>query len=495
MTERSIGPLIPRNKHLFYGSVLLMSIVHPTIMGYDSMMVGSILNLDAYVNYFHLTAATTGLNTAAVWLGQVIATLTVISYFNDKFGRRSSVCISIAISLVGVALQSAAQNIEMFIIGRIVIGFGISIGFVSSTILVSELAPPDKRGFILGLSFTSFLVGSLIAAGVTYGTRNAPGDWCWRIPSIIQGAPDIVAIINILFISESPRWLIAKERFSEAREIISIISDVPIEDAHEECEKIHAHIQTEKTAFPGNKWKQMVSSKSNTRRVIILFTQAIVTEMAGSSVGSYYFSIILTQAGVKDSNDRLRVNIVMSSWSLVIALSGCLMFDRIGRKMQSLISLSGMIICFIVLGVLVKEYGDGHSKSGSYAAVAMMFLFTGFYSFTFTPLNSLYPPELFPYVLRSTGVTLFNIFNGCWGLFASFILPIAMNGIGWKFYIINACYDVIFLPIIMFCWIETKGINLDTISEVLHGRGPEDEESIEESHSLIRQGFVVNTKK
>lgn len=495
MIKSHIGPLVPRNKNLFYASVLLMSIVHPTIMGYDSMMVGSILNLDAYVNYFHLTDATTGLNTAAVWLGQIIATLTVLQHINDKYGRKTAVWISIAISVIGVVLQAAAQNIAMFIVGRMIIGFGIATGVVSSSILVSELVTPKRRGFVLGLSFTSFLVGSLLAAGVTYATRNAPGDWCWRIPSIIQGAPDVIAVLNLLCISESPRWLIEEGRIDEAREILMIIGDILPGEEEMECAKIQVHIENEKSLFSGNKWKEMINSRKNLQRVLILFTQAFVTEMAGSSVGSYYLSILLVQAGVTDSTDRLRVNIVMSSWSLVVALSGCLMFDKNGRKLQSLISLTGMIVCFIILGVLIKEFGDGHNTSGMYGAVAMMFLFTGFYSFTFTPLTSLYPPELFPYVLRSTGVTLFNVFNGCWGLFSSFILPFAMNGVGWKFYIINACYDLIFIPVIIFVWIETKGVNLDTIDDVLYDN-PEDEENISgDNRSIVREDFNVESKK
>lgn len=380
MTKSHIGHLVPRNKTLFYASVLLMSIVHPTIMGYDSMMVGSILNLDAYTSYFHLNNTTIGLNTAAVWLGQIIATLTVLQYFNDKYGRKTAIWISIAISIIGVVLQAAAQNVAMFIIGRIIIGFGIAIGVVSSSILVSELVAIERRGFVLGLSFTSFLVGSLLAAGVTYATRNDSGDWCWRIPSIIQGVPDVLAILNLLCISESPRWLIGKGRIDEAREILTIIGEILPGEEDMECQKIQAHIENEKILFIGNKWKAMIKSKKNLHRVSILFTQAFVTEMAGSSVGSYYLSILLLQAGVTDSTDRLRVNIVMSSWSLVIALCGCLMFDKFGRKLQSVISLTGMVICFIILGVLIKEFGDGHNISGMYGAVAMMFLFSGFYS-------------------------------------------------------------------------------------------------------------------
>ncbi|KAK6453836.1 putative xylose transporter [Scheffersomyces xylosifermentans] len=465
---KSVMPtFIPDNRFLFFVSVLVMTIVHPMILGFDSMMVGSILNLPSYRTFFNLTNVIMGLNTASIWIGAILACITTTQIVSDRFGRKNAIFLSIFIIIAGVVLQSAAQNVGMFVVGRILLGFGTSVGNVASVILVSELVPVRRRGFLMGLSFSCFLVGSLFASGITYATRNLAGNWSWRVPSIIQGAPEIIVFLNLVFIPESPRWLIRHERLDEATELVALIENITLQDAHIECNELVIKLEYEAALVAGsNPWSELLTKRKNARRVWIFMTQAFLTEMAGSSVGSYYLSILLEQAGFKNYSDRLRVNIAMSSWALAIAIFGCLCFDKLGRKKQAVISLTGMVVSFIILGNLIRRYGDGHSRGGTYSTVAFMFIFTGFYAFTYTPLTSLYPAELCPFILRSTGVVAFNLMNSSWGLIAGFILPIAMNSIGWKFYIINACYDAIFIPIIIFLWVETKGITLDDVDEL-----------------------------
>lgn len=498
----SLSSWVPRNPKLFFCSITLLSMIHPTTMGYDAMMVGGILNLDSYLTYFNLTPATIGLNTAAVWMGQLLACLTITQYINDRFGRKKSIFTGVMVLIIGVILQSASQNIGMFIVGRIFLGFGIDICNISGIILLAELCPANKRGFLMGLAFSCFLIGALIASGITYGVRNAHGNWNWRIPSIIQGAPNIIALINLLFLPESPKYSVSKGYHRKAFETLMIVYDSDEQKAHQGLETFKIELETVDTAEIGFRpWFQFFKSRINVHKAFISFSQAVLTELAGSSVGTYYLAILLEQAGITSSTQRLQVNIVMSSWQLVCAVLGCLCFDRIGRKVQAMVSLSGMITCFMILGGLIKTYGDGHSKSGSYGAIAIMFIFSGFYSFTFTPLTTLYPSELYPFKMRSAGTSLFYIFDGLLGLFSSFVLPIAMNNIGWKYYIVNAAYDIVFLPIIYFIWIETKGIDIEYVDQkfwqhplnVKHA--PQVTEELEtESASLERQSVEVVNK-
>lgn len=211
--EKSEVPLsswVPRGQKLFLFTITILSMVHPTTLGYDSLMVGGILNLESYLSFFSLTPATIGLNTAAVWMGQVVACITCTQYVNDRFGRKKSILTGIIILTIGVILQSASQNIGMFLAGRAILGFGGSFTNISGIVLLAELCPINKRGFLMGLAFSCFLVGALISSGVTYGVRNAPGNWNWRIPSIVQLAPNLVALINLMFLPESPKFLVLK---------------------------------------------------------------------------------------------------------------------------------------------------------------------------------------------------------------------------------------------------------------------------------------------
>ena len=77
-------------------------------------------------------------------MGQM-ASLVVVSPLMDRLGRRRPILIGSIIILVGVALQASAQNATMFIIGRVILGFGNNIQECSSLVLVSELAHPQHR--------------------------------------------------------------------------------------------------------------------------------------------------------------------------------------------------------------------------------------------------------------------------------------------------------------------------------------------------------------
>lgn len=455
--------LTPKNHNLFLVSLVVLASIHPICMGLDTMVVGSLLNYDSYLSYFNLNPVTIGLNNAAIWMGQILSLLGFTQYMADNWGRKNTIFIGLCTLIVGIVLQSAAQNIAMFIVGRIIIGMSIGFTNISSIVLVSEICPAKIRGFIMGLAFSSFLTGALIASGITYATENIPGNWNWRVPSMIQVAPNIIGFINLIFVPESPRFLLSKDRDQEASEVLLILNKQNTRDAEESLIRIKTEIASESKAIP---WTRLFKSSINIHRMAINASQAVITELGGSSIGSTYLAILLEQAGIASPTQRLQVNIVMSAWSLICAVTGASLLDVVGRKKQSLYALTAMVICFLILGPLIKNFGSGASSSAVYGTIAVMFIFSGCYSSTFTPLTTTYPSELYPYHLRATGTSVFSFINCSCGLVASFILPIGMSNIGWKFYIINACYDAIIIPIIYFVWVETKGVDIDFIDDL-----------------------------
>ncbi|KAF6007216.1 hypothetical protein HII12_004736 [Brettanomyces bruxellensis] len=74
--------------------------------------------------------------------------------------------------------------------------------------------------------------------------------------------------------------------------------------------------------------------------------------------------------------------------------------------------------------------------------------------------------RFFPTSVRAAGMAFYQFWNSGFGLIAAFVLPISMTSVGWKFYMINAGYDIIFLPIIYFLWVETKGLTLEQVASL-----------------------------
>lgn len=191
-------------------------------LGYDTSVMNGLQILPSYTEYFNLNTATNGLNNAASWMGSILAT-PLLQIVPDKLGRKKAILFSALICFVGIILQSAAQNIGMFIVARIIIGLGSQLSSAAAPALLGELLPAVTRGRILGFFFSCFYVGSLTSAIINYGSQNIQSTWSWRLPSMLQVIPSLLALSLLPFVPESPRWLISQGKHEHAREVLIVV--------------------------------------------------------------------------------------------------------------------------------------------------------------------------------------------------------------------------------------------------------------------------------
>ncbi|KAK6610258.1 hexose transporter [Botrytis cinerea] len=364
--------------------------------------------LPSYTDYFHLNTATLSLNTAALWIGGAIAGLTY-GQVTDIIGRRYTLFWAAVGTLLSVILQTAAQNTAMFVIARILVGYGTSASTLTGPTYVAETLPYNWRAWGLGVLNDCYYVGGLIAAGVTYRTATYNSTWAWRVPSLVQGIFSILCIAILPFVPESPRWLAYVGRTEEA----------------------------------------------------------------------YYLGTMLENAGITDTTTQLQINIILNAWCLCCALVGTYYADKLGRRPTAIISTSLLTVFLFIVGALTKVYGTSTNKSGVYGTVAAIFLFQGAYSFGWTPLLYLYPPEVLNYPIRANGMGLFTfVLNGV-ALLIVFSFPFAQEAMGWKIYMMNGAWDVLEVGLIWKYWVETKGKTLEEIDELFEGTKHSDAPDLE----------------
>lgn len=118
--------------------------------GYDGSMMNGLNILPSYTDYFSLTAATTGLNTASLFIGGALAPLCA-GIMCDRLGRRPAIFWGSVITLVGVLLQTAAQNMAMFVVARIILGFGSVLSGIAGGVYLSETFPSQWRAWGVGM--------------------------------------------------------------------------------------------------------------------------------------------------------------------------------------------------------------------------------------------------------------------------------------------------------------------------------------------------------
>lgn len=159
--------------HITWMTALVISVcvVDSVTIAYDGSLMGSLNVMPAYSDYFHLTTTLKSLNTAITFVGAIPVALISGPLVNWK-GRKFGIYLSAIIQIIGAVLQGAAQHISMFIVGRFFIGAGSGIAQAAASTYVAETVPSKVRAFALGLYFTCWAVGSLIAAGVCYGVSR-----------------------------------------------------------------------------------------------------------------------------------------------------------------------------------------------------------------------------------------------------------------------------------------------------------------------------------
>jgi len=435
-------------------------------------MLNGLNILPSYTDYFNLNAATTGLQTAAVFIGGALAPL-ISGVAIDRLGRRLALFWGSLIILVGVILQTAAQNIAMFVIARIVLGFGSTLSGAAGAVYLSETSPPHWRAWTVGLFNDFYYVGGLLAAGITLGTSTWNSTWAWRCPSLIQGVFSVICLVIIPFLPESPRWLAYRGLSKEAHIVLAQInadgdmnSPLVVIQFHEITEQL----EWEKTVGQNVKWTQLFRDKKSLKRTALAASPAVFSVVAGNVISSYYFGTELANAGITSSTSQLQANVVLNAWSLLCSLVGTHMCAKWGRKPTGLLTQALCAIFMFLIGGLTKRYGDTTFTPGIYATVACVFLFQGSYSIGWTPLLFLYAPEIFNYSMRANGMAFNQFLNNAFATLFVYVMPIGLVNIGWKVYFINAAWDVLILLVMMFTWIETRGKSLEEIDILFEGQ-------------------------
>lgn len=138
-----------------------------------------------------------GIIAAAYSLGAILS-LPFIPIVNDKFGRRWSIFGGSLIMVAGALIQGFSTHVGMYIVARMILGFGIPTCIVSGSSLIGELAYPKERPVMTSLFNVAYFVGQILAAAICFGTNNIQSDWAWRIPSLLQICPSLLQITFVL---------------------------------------------------------------------------------------------------------------------------------------------------------------------------------------------------------------------------------------------------------------------------------------------------------
>ncbi|KAL9567405.1 hypothetical protein ACKAV7_008480 [Fusarium commune] len=470
--------------------------------GYDGSMMNGLQALPQWQESLH--------HPKGAWLGFINAVQSLgafvcypfVAWSNNRFGRKKTIAVAFFWLTAGVSIQTAAQSPAMFIIGRMCIG-GVSAFFGASVpLLMTETAFPTHRGVITAFYNCGWYIGSLVAAWVTFGTRDIADTWTWRIPSLLQAAVPLMALPGYLLTPESPRWLISQDRFEEARAILIKYHgngdpDSPL--VQYEYEEIASAIELERRVAKETSWGQMIRTHGNRHRTFITISLGIFAQWNGVGIASYYLAPVLLTVGVTSVTDQTMISGFLQVWNLILAVGAALSVDRLGRRTLFLSSCLGMLMSYIFITALSGSFAATHHSATGVAVIPFLFIYYGFYDIAFTPLSVSYTCEIWNYTLRARGLAMQNVATQLAIFFNVFINPIALDSIKWKYYIVYVALLMFITVTIWFAYPETRGHTLEEMTTVFDGANASDEtklgETVVTSHAEKQEHVAPSPKE
>ena len=346
------------------GYVVALSVVAAIggiLFGYDTAVISG--TTDIVAGQFSLDDLAKGWYVGCALIGSIIGVL-VAGMMSDFLGRKKTMLVSalmFSISAIGCAVCADLTQLVVF---RMIGGFGIGVVSVVSPAYISEVAVPEKRGMLVSLYQLAITVGFLLAYLVNYlvlksaDTSLVAADTAVRAADSLQvrmfnseywrgmlgyeTIPDLLFLIVIFFIPESPRWLIVKGRYDKASLVLSRIYPAK--------EDVAAQMDLTKASIAGevkSEWKSLLEPGILTA-VLLGSAIAILGQFMGVNAVLYYGPEIFKDAGFEDPLFSTVLVGVVNMLTTVIAL---LIIDRVGRKQLVYLGVSGMIVCLLCIAV------------------------------------------------------------------------------------------------------------------------------------------------
>lgn len=463
-------PVETVNSRKLMAAALFCAIVNGCTMGVDQSMMNNLNMIDQYIDYFNLDANLEGLFSAAINIGSVIGGFFASQLIELKgVGRRGGIFISCLITYLGVGLQTGAKNRAMFIIARIFIGIAVTINAVSAPTYVAEMVKAKDRGFFAGIYMASWYFAAIITTGISLGTYTLNSTWAWRGISVWQLCPSILSILVLPFIPETPRYLMFTGKEDQALDILKKYHGNGVETplVQYEFSEIKSVLDYEKAHKVS--WLDMVKTKGNRWRLWIIFWMGVASQLTGSNIVGTYLGLFLDNSGITSTRRQIVLNLTLQVCNLVFAVLGSVFTERLGRVPIILYATVFMGICMFIMGALQSKFADGTNVAGSNALIFMAYLFSVTYSFSFTPLCVSYPVEILNYSIRTKGMAFSQVITFGFGFFNQYVIPIALDHISWKYYMINGVYNFLQAALFYFTLVETKGLTLEEVDEKFDG--------------------------
>ena len=412
------------------------------LFGFDTAVIAGVTG--DLTTRFALTPEWLGVTVSAALWGTLVGAL-FAGKPGDRYGSRDSLRVLAFFYLLAGIGTALAWNWSSFVAFRFVCGLAIGGSSVLAPVYISEIAPPKRRGLLVGLFQFNIVLGILVAylSNAIVGLFDL-GDTAWRWKLGVTAAPALLFFLLLYRIPNSPRWLAMRGQDAEAADSLSRIGmDAPTVET--EMAAIHADI----ASAPKD---ERLSWHKHRRPILLAVSLAAFNQLAGINAILYYLNDIFADAGSLSPDVQA---VIIGAANLFFTFVGMLLIDRIGRKTLLVGGAAGMAVCLAAAGAVLFHV---------LPQWMMLPALVGFIAF-FAPSQGaviwVYLSEIFPTSVRARGSGLGASTHWLLNALVAGVFPaVAAWSAGAPFLFFAAMMAVQVVVVALF-FPETKGVRLE----------------------------------
>lgn len=377
------------------------------LFGYDQGVMSGIISAKQFAETIpevYNDSTWQGFVTAIYEIGCLLGAIFQLAY-GDKVGRRRAIILGGIIMILGVLIQITAfrnhGSTAQFIVGRTITGIGNGLNTATIPTYQAECSHTTNRGLLICIEGGIIAFGTVIAYWIDFGASYGPTDLTWRFPIAFQIVFGLFLSILMIWLPESPRWLLTKDRHEEATTVLAALRGKHRDD---EEVKLQAGIIMDSIRASGHAGGNTPYSALFTggktqhfRRMMLGSTSQLFQQIGGCNAVIYYLPILFEDSVGLDRTLALILSGVNMIVYAIFATTSWFIIEKVGRRKLFLIGTVGqclsMVIAFASLIPGTTEAAKG--------AVVGFFLFISFFGATWLPLPWLYPAEVNPIKTRA----------------------------------------------------------------------------------------------
>ncbi len=363
------------------------------LFGYDTAVIaGAIGFLQAH---FSLDPTMKGWAAACALLGCILG-VSFAGAFSDRLGRRKALMLAGILFLLSAVGTALADRFFVFVLFRVLGGVGVGIASMASPMYIAEITPARIRGRMVSVNQFAIVSGMLIIYFVNYFIALRGDEawdvltgWRWMFASGV--IPSAIFLLSLIFVPESPRWLVRRMQVEKARRILIRVGNSAF--AERELSAIEESLARDRGAL------SQLFEPGLRRTLVIGVSLAILQQVTGINVFLYYAPEIFKKLG-SDVNTALMQTIVVGAVNLSFTVIAIWTVDRLGRRPLMIIGSLGMCFSLLAMGLVAQL------QAMSFWALVFILSYTACFALSVGPVTWVLLSEIFPTRIRGRALSL-----------------------------------------------------------------------------------------